>query len=123
MISLFARSVFRRIVVALYVLGLILPASVQAGFQLTRTVEYQLLKDIAESRCLSNKNEKSQHHEGQDCCILAEDDDIPEPILALTQQLEVPISFRYQTAQDQTVGLKLGQSLLLPTPRGPPTPL
>jgi hypothetical protein len=120
MILLFTASIFRRVVIALYLLGLILPVSVQAGLQLTPTVEYQLLKDIAESRCLSKKDDNGQRHSGQACCIFAESESVPDHVLVLSPLLGTPNPERPQVLEVQTAGLLLGLANLPPCPRGPP---
>jgi hypothetical protein len=121
MILWVSKRPFRLLVLAFYVLALILPVSVQAGLQLSPTAEYQLLKDIAESRCLSNKNDGGQDHAGQDCCILCQAQNLEVPAQDLTQQLDVSHRDDHTSSTDQTTGLELEQSLLPASPRGPPT--
>lgn len=121
MILRVSKLLLRRLVLAFYLLALILPVSVQAGLQLSPTAEYQLLKDIAESGCLSNKNDNGQEHTGQECCILCEAQKPEVPEQELTLQLDVSHHVDPTASTDQTAGIESRQSLLPSSPRGPPT--
>ena len=111
---------FRRFILAMYMLALVLPISVQAGFQITPTAEFQLLKDIAESRCLSSGYSGDKDHDTSDCCVLCGASQLADSVQRLfyvsvdfTHALLKPIA-----EQTKAPPLRLAQGLL--RLRGPP---
>jgi hypothetical protein len=110
----------RKLVLALYVLGLVLPLSVQAGIHLQPTPLFKLLQDIAASRCELGQGNGDSDHSAEQCCVLCDGGFKHastahfQPTITLGEVVtSIPLC-------DQTTGLRLGVTYRPLNLRGPP---
>jgi hypothetical protein len=112
--------VLRKLVLALYVLGLVLPLSVQAGIHLQPTPLFELLQDVAASRCELGEGNGDSDHNAEQCCVLCDAGFKLASAAHFQAVTTLGVAVTSIPLRDQTTGLRLGVTYRPLNLRGPP---